>query len=51
MKKYILNDNKKIIFLKNNEILIESGHGIRIDVSETDYKSLSNIWSELGWEI
>lgn len=46
MKKYILNDNKKIIFLKNNEILIESGHGIRIDVSETDYKSLSNICSK-----
>lgn len=43
MKKYILNDNKKIIFLKNNEILIEAKNGFRIKLNDNDYNYLTDI--------
>lgn len=43
MKKYILNDNKKILFLKNNEILIDGKNAYRIKLTETDYNNLTEI--------
>lgn len=43
MKKYILNDSKKIIFLKNNEILVETKKCPRLKLDNSDYNSLTDL--------
>ncbi|MDD6653372.1 MAG: ThiF family adenylyltransferase [Clostridium sp.] len=43
MKKYIINDNKKILFLKDNEILFENKKAIRIKLCDEEYKFLIKI--------